>query len=213
MNILEKRRRELGMARAVLAERSGVCPDCVDRILDFGIIEEIPQNVRAISHVLGFNVGRWNNRPKPERPKVGIAVVIYRGDRVLLGWRKGGHSPNTWGFPGGHLEYGESFAACAARETLEETGVNLSGFIKFGTVENVIYLDEKKHYVTVFMTTTMPRYQDVKIMEPKRCGEWRWFPWNELPENVMLGIKQLRPSFFKDCNVYEGVERDRETGA
>ncbi len=31
--------------------------------------------------------------------------------------------PDTWGFPGGKLEEGESFSNCAKRETLEETGL------------------------------------------------------------------------------------------
>ncbi len=38
--------------------------------------------------------------------------------------------PNVWGFPGGRLEEGESFADCAKRETLEETGLIFTPSLK-----------------------------------------------------------------------------------
>jgi 8-oxo-dGTP diphosphatase len=61
-----------------------------------------------------------------ERPRVGVGVIVTKGNRVLLLERKGVHGQGTWSTPGGHLEYGESPEACAARETLEETGVTIS---------------------------------------------------------------------------------------
>ena len=54
--------------------------------------------------------------------------------------------------PGGHLEYSESFAACAAREALEETGLDV-GDIKFLTATNDIM--EGKHYVTIYVTCSI----------------------------------------------------------
>jgi ADP-ribose pyrophosphatase YjhB (NUDIX family) len=52
--------------------------------------------------------------------------------------------------PGGHLEHGESFATTAAREALEETGLEI-GNVKFLTATNDVF-GEGKHYVTVFVT-------------------------------------------------------------
>lgn len=52
--------------------------------------------------------------------------------------------------PGGHLEFGESFAETAAREVLEETGLQV-GDIKFLTATNDVF-GEGKHYVTIFVT-------------------------------------------------------------
>lgn len=57
------------------------------------------------------------------RPKVGaLAVVIDRG-RVLLARRRNPPDAGLWGFPGGHVEAGETALAAAARELFEETGV------------------------------------------------------------------------------------------
>jgi len=56
----------------------------------------------------------------------------------------------TYALPGGHLEYGESFEECAAREVLEETGLEV-GELRFLTATNSVFDDVKKHYVTIFM--------------------------------------------------------------
>lgn len=56
----------------------------------------------------------------------------------------------TWGLPGGHLEFGESFETCAARETLEETGLKIKD-VRFLNATNSIMKVENKHYITIFM--------------------------------------------------------------
>ncbi|MGB3407859.1 MAG: NUDIX hydrolase [Jannaschia sp.] len=56
-------------------------------------------------------------------PKLGALAVVRRGDAVLMVAR--GKEPNRglWGFPGGHVELGETGLEAAARELQEETGV------------------------------------------------------------------------------------------
>jgi 8-oxo-dGTP diphosphatase len=51
--------------------------------------------------------------------------MIVKNGSVLLGKRKGSHGEGEYAFPGGHLEYMESFEQCAHRETLEECGVEI----------------------------------------------------------------------------------------
>ncbi|EHY56511.1 hypothetical protein HRR83_002404 [Exophiala dermatitidis] len=98
--------------------------------------------------------------------------------KFLLGRRLNSHGSNTYALPGGHLEFGETFQECAAREVLEETGLVLnSSTIRFLTATNDVMLadqsqtgssdegqtktsysggttgaGESKHYVTIFMT-------------------------------------------------------------
>jgi 8-oxo-dGTP diphosphatase len=55
--------------------------------------------------------------------------------------------------PGGHLEYGESFADCAKREVLEETGLEI-GEVKFLVATNDVF-GEGKHYITIFVTAVI----------------------------------------------------------
>lgn len=51
---------------------------------------------------------------------VRCSAIVLRGDDVLLVHREGG---GDWVLPGGTPRPGESMAACARRETLEETGL------------------------------------------------------------------------------------------
>jgi hypothetical protein len=43
------------------------------------------------------------------QPRVGIGVMILKDGKVLLGTRKGSHGAGELAFPGGHLDYMESF--------------------------------------------------------------------------------------------------------
>jgi len=57
------------------------------------------------------------------QPKVGaIAVVRHAGRFLLVKRRKEPHA-QTWGFPGGQVELGETATEAAVRELAEETGV------------------------------------------------------------------------------------------
>ena len=63
-------------------------------------------------------------RRYPDAPLVGVAAAVFdAAGRVLLVQR--GRPPRTgsWGLPGGLLELGETLAAGAQREVLEECGV------------------------------------------------------------------------------------------
>jgi ADP-ribose pyrophosphatase YjhB (NUDIX family) len=57
------------------------------------------------------------------RPKLGAIAVVHHEGRVLLVKRRNEPNANTWGFPGGHVELGETALDAAARELAEETGV------------------------------------------------------------------------------------------
>ncbi|RAH48175.1 nucleotide triphosphate diphosphatase NUDT15 [Aspergillus brunneoviolaceus CBS 621.78] len=117
-------------------------------------------------------------------PRVGIAVLIFgRANQVLLGERKGSHGAGTWALPGGHLEPGETWAACAAREVLEETNLAVSG-LRFLTATNDVMAAENKHYITIYLGCTPTRREDCRapppVMEPNKCREWRWVEWEEV---------------------------------
>lgn len=102
------------------------------------------------------------------RPDIGVGVFIFNSKgQFIVGVRKGSHgagtaapSPHpdsnqangagTLALPGGHLEFGETFEACAEREVLEETGLNVRD-LRFLTATNSVMKDVGKHYVTIFM--------------------------------------------------------------
>ncbi len=124
-----------------------------------------------------------------KRPLVGLGVAVLKDGKVLLGKRKNSHGAGTWCFPGGHLEFGESFEDCARRETLEETGVNIKN-VRLGTVTNDIFEKEKKHYITVYMIAEHES-GEARVMEPEKSEAWRWFRWDDLPRPLFLCMEGL----------------------
>jgi 8-oxo-dGTP diphosphatase len=64
-------------------------------------------------------------RDYPDRPIVGVGAVIVRDNRALLVRRATEPLKNEWSVPGGVLELGEKLRDGAAREALEETGLQV----------------------------------------------------------------------------------------
>src|SRR5579872_2727870 len=115
---------------------------------------------------------------KEDRPKVGVGVMILKDGKVLLGKRKGSHGAGEYAWPGGHMEYMESFEDCAKRETLEETGLEIQN-IRFLRLFNLKKY-APKHYIDVGLIAEW-KSGEPKIMEPEKVEEWNWYDIDKLP--------------------------------
>lgn len=113
------------------------------------------------------------------QPKVGIGVMILKDGKVLLGKRKGSHGEGEYAFPGGHLEYMESFEDCARRETKEECGINIKN-IRFQFLANVAKYSPK-HYVHIGLIADRES-GDPKVLEPDKIESWDWYDLDSLPQ-------------------------------
>ena len=129
-----------------------------------------------------------------QRPKVGLGVCIVKNGKVLLGRRKGAHGSGSWSFPGGHLEFGESYEDCARRETREEVGITIKN-LHFVTATNDFFPEEQKHYITIYMVAEYDS-GEVKIMEPDRQTDWQWFSWDNLPSPLFIPMQNLLKQGF-----------------
>ncbi len=123
-------------------------------------------------------------------PKIGVGVIVKRGDKILMGLRKGAHGEGTWSFPGGHLEFNETFDCCTRREVKEETGLEVRE-TKFVTATNDIMTDDRKHYVTIFMEAIV-NGGEPEVCEPDKCERWQWFHPDQMPENIFVPIINLK---------------------
>lgn len=135
-----------------------------------------------------------------DRPAVGVGVLVWRGDHLLLGQRIDSQGSNVWQFPGGHLEAGESVLECAVREVLEETGL-VANFAQHADFSNETFSMNGREYVTLYVSAASLS-GDPRVMEPDKCRIWQWFPCNQLPSPLFLPIT----NFLKqapDLSVYK----------
>ena len=100
------------------------------------------------------------------RPYVGVAAIVVRDQKVLLGKRKNYHGSGSWQFPGGHLEFKEDIKACAVREVMEETGIRIKN-IRLGPYTNDIFESDDRHYITLFVIAEHDT-GEAEVREPDR---------------------------------------------
>jgi 8-oxo-dGTP diphosphatase len=127
------------------------------------------------------------------RPLVGVGVFVLDGDRILLGKRRGSHGAGTWALPGGHLEWGETVEACARREVLEETGLEIAD-VRPGPFTNDVF-PEGRHYVTLFVVARRAG-GTLALLEPAKCERWETFAWEALPDPLFRPLATLRATGF-----------------
>lgn len=56
-------------------------------------------------------------------PKLAALAVVMKDNQLLLVKRRNEPDAGLWGFPGGHVDLGETCMDAAARELQEETGI------------------------------------------------------------------------------------------
>jgi 8-oxo-dGTP diphosphatase len=64
-------------------------------------------------------------REYPDRPWVGVGIVVWRGDEILLVRRVRAPRKGEWSIPGGGQALGETVFEAAVREVREETGLTV----------------------------------------------------------------------------------------
>lgn len=133
--------------------------------------------------------------------KVGVGVMIFDKDgRILLGKRKGSHGAGEYSFPGGNLEYGESFEECAKREVMEECCVEIRN-IKFRLVANV-YKYYPRQDIYIGFTADWHRGAP-QLLEPEKCESWGWYELNDLPKPLFYFCRLTIGSFKTKCKFYD----------
>jgi len=125
-------------------------------------------------------------------PRVGIAVAIVRKSdgKVLVGKRLGSHGQGSYAFPGGHLDFGETWEKGASREVLEETGLEIENLRLETVVNDISY---HLHYIVlVFTAHRKNENEEPRLMEAHKCEEWIWVDWDSFPQPWFSGIQRMK---------------------
>jgi 8-oxo-dGTP diphosphatase len=135
-----------------------------------------------------------------KRPLVGVGVMILKDDKVLMTRRKGAHGEGEYAYPGGHLEFGESFEDCARREALEEAGVEVKN-VRFLRLDNVTKY-KGKHYVDIALAADW-KSGEARVLEPDRTEDWQWYSLDNLPQPLFEFCKTAFDSLKTGRSYYD----------
>lgn len=140
-----------------------------------------------------------DTRRYPSQPVVGIGIIIWRDDKIVLIKRGNPPRQGEWSLPGGMQLLGETIMQAAVREAREETGLDI---VPLGIVTALDALTRDKknkieyHYTIVEVAAES---RDGKIIAQDDAAEVRWATldeveqlcqWQEIIRVVRLSILQ-----------------------
>jgi 8-oxo-dGTP diphosphatase len=130
-------------------------------------------------------VGSALSRQYPPRPIVGIGVVVWHDDRVLLVRRSKPPRRGQWSLPGGAQQLGETVAEAARREVREEVDVEVELGEIIATVDFIERDPDHRvryHYTLIDFTADAMS----PVLRPgSDAADARWF---EVAEIETLGL-------------------------
>ena len=128
--------------------------------------------------------------------KIGINCLLIKDNQILLGKRLSKSGNNTWGMPGGKMEFGEHFEDCMKRELFEETGLVAE---KYKFLQLLNDPSPEVHYIHInFLVEEWSGNLENK--EPEKCAEWKWFDLNNLPKDIYFGHEKFIPAYLNSTN-------------
>ncbi|MFT3977830.1 MAG: NUDIX domain-containing protein [Sphingomonas bacterium] len=130
---------------------------------------------------------------RAERPAARILLVDGAGRVLLFRFDPGDERPPFWCTPGGALDPGESYAAAARRELLEETGIHADPgpevarrIVEFLTIERVEVVADERWFRVDIAGGDVDSSRHTAL-ERRVMKEWRWFERSEIsrwPETI-----------------------------
>lgn len=137
------------------------CPSCAARLLP----KEVAGKLRPVCTECG--------RVVYYDPKVAATCIVQRGDEVLMVRRAVQPGIGLWSMPGGYVDRGEVIEEAAAREVLEETGLE----VEVGRLVGLF--SERDHPVIVAAFTA--RETGGSLSAGEEAQEVGFFPLDYLP--------------------------------
>lgn len=117
-------------------------------------------------------------------------VLVNSNEEVLLQKRQGtGYCDGMWGMVSGHIEAGESMVDGMIREAKEEAGFNIPAEeLQFGCMLHRKSDDGER--VDLFFVWEPAHIPEIRIKEPEKCAELKFFSIDELPDNVIPYVEE-----------------------
>lgn len=140
--------------------------------------------------------------------QVGVGVIVNVKDKgIVLMKRKGSHGEGEWAFPGGKVDFGETILECAAREVMEEIGVELKNLKRIEHITEDFFPSFNKQFVTFYVYGETDEEPEIK--EPEKASELKFIENNNLfgfHEPLFVGVKEIMRLFYIE-SLDEGQKR------
>ncbi|XP_054714289.1 m7GpppN-mRNA hydrolase-like [Uloborus diversus] len=155
-------------------EEDGRLPKCALKDFIRIIIRHIPFLQKYASQVDSI-IADWREY-KRAVPTFGAVLLDQGLQNVLL--VQSYVAKASWGFPKGKVNKDELPQHCAIREVLEETGFDITNFIK-----NEDYLEHyfNEQLIRLYIVTGIPKNAKFHPKTRKEIKSIEWFPLNQLP--------------------------------
>ena len=125
-------------------------------------------------------------REYPDRPYVGVGVIVFRDKDVLLVKRNKDPNKGFWSIPGGKQIIGETLVEAAQRELVEETGVRVDSLLLVDVVDAIISDAEGKIKYHYTLVDYMGHWYSGNSRAGDDAQEVRWVHLNELSSYSLL---------------------------
>lgn len=143
------------------------------------------QHQTALIHDIDAAMAQFNAF-KAQVPTAGAALLDPTLTKVLM--VKGYKKDASWGFPRGKLSKGETAAECAAREVLEETGIDISDFVDDETSPR-IEVHVNSQATTLFIVAGAASEETpVAALVRGEIGDIAWHLLADLPATREAGL-------------------------
>ncbi|MEY8538680.1 NUDIX hydrolase [Lactococcus muris] len=125
------------------------------------------------------------------------SLIIYNNEGMLLQKRK---DTGCWSYHGGSIEPGETAEEAARREVFEEIGLTVGDMELFtvcsGEAQHFCYPNgDEVHIVDVVYTSN--EFSGAILLEASEVTDARWFPFEQLPKDVMPSTQAALLNFAK----------------
>jgi len=127
-----------------------------------------------------------------------IHLFLIKDNKVLLLLRQNtGYMDGYYHVPAGHLDGKERIIDALIREAREEIGIT----VKPENVNFVHVMHHKSNNERVAFFFEVRNWRGVvKNMEPAKCGRVVWFPFNDLPQNIVPYAKKAMEYYLRGIN-------------
>ena len=114
------------------------------------------------------------------RPLVSVVVIgTDENGRIALARRR---DTGLWSLPGGLVDWGETVAACGARELQEEVGLEVVDFVRVVGVYSEIDRDPRIHAVAVVLSARV--VGEIRAADPREVVEARMAGLSSIEDEI-----------------------------